>query len=211
MTKGFWTIDGEAEIEIIINRSRFIGRAFPIGDEDDALFHLEQLREEFPDASHHCYAYVLGRGSNIQRFNDDGEPGGTAGMPILQVILQQGIEDVLVVVIRYFGGIKLGAGGLVRAYSKSSAEVLQKAGKKEMTPSNQGTISVDYSLWGTLEYFLRQQGVPILDVDYQENVTVRVMTWMDWDNFSNMIIELTNGKAHCDYLDQVYHSWPERE
>ena len=211
MTKTFSTVSGEAEIEIIINRSRFIGRVYPIKDENDALVHLEQIREEFPDASHHCYAYVLGRGSNVQRFNDDGEPGGTAGMPILQVILQQGVEDVLVVVTRYFGGIKLGAGGLVRAYSKSAAEALQKAGKVEMTLSNQGSILVDYGLWGTLEYFLRQQGVPILDVDYQENVTVKIMTWMDWDNFTNMIIELTNGKVDCKYLGQIYHSWPRSE
>lgn len=208
MTKTFWTVGGQGEIEIIINRSRFIGRVFPIEDEDDALLYLEQIREKYPDATHHCYAYVLGRGSNIQRFNDDGEPGGTAGMPILQVILQQEIENVLVVVTRYFGGIKLGAGGLVRAYSKAAAEALQKAGKVEMTISNQGTISVDYGLWGNLEYFLRQQGIPILGVDYQENVTVKVITWMEWQNFANMIIELTNGKANCQFLDQVYYSWP---
>ncbi len=208
MTKTFWTVGGQGEIEIIINRSRFIGRVFPIEDEDDALLYLEQIREKYPDATHHCYAYVLGRGSNIQRFNDDGEPGGTAGMPILQVILQQEIENVLVVVTRYFGGIKLGAGGLVRAYSKAAAEALQKAGKVEMTISNQVTISVDYGLWGNLEYFLRQQGIPILGVDYQENVTVKVITWMEWQNFANMIIELTNGKANCQFLDQVYYSWP---
>ena len=111
MAKSFYTVGTEAETEIIINRSRFIGRAFPISNEEDALLLLDQVRGDFPDASHHCYAYVLGRGGNIQRFNDDGEPGGTAGMPILQVILQQEIEDVLVVVTRYFGGIKLGAGG----------------------------------------------------------------------------------------------------
>lgn len=209
MNKNFFTIGEKAEIEIIINRSRFIARAFPIADEEEALLYLEQIREEFPDATHHCYAYVLGRGSTIQRFDDDGEPGGTAGMPILQVILQQGVENVLVVVTRYFGGIKLGAGGLVRAYSKSAAEVLQKAGKKEMTLSNRGTVSVDYSLWGSLEYFLRQKGVEILDIDYKENVTVKVITQMDWKNFSNMIVELTNGKGVCKFLDKVYHSWSE--
>lgn len=92
MSKNFFTIGEKAEIEIVINRSRFIARAFPIMDEEEALLYLEQIREEFPDATHHCYAYVLGRGSTIQRFDDDGEPGGTAGMPILQVILQQGYK-----------------------------------------------------------------------------------------------------------------------
>lgn len=208
MAKSFYTVGTEAETEIIINRSRFIGRAFPINNEEDALLLLEQVRAEFPDASHHCYAYVLGRGSNIQRFNDDGEPGGTAGLPILQVILQQEIEDVLVVVTRYFGGIKLGAGGLVRAYSKSAAETLQKAGRVEMTLSNKGSLSIDYGLWGNLEYFLRQQGIPILDIEYTDHVTVRVMTWMDWGNFTNMITEITNGKAEYEYLGQVYYSWP---
>jgi uncharacterized YigZ family protein len=207
MNKKFITIGEQAETEIIINRSRFIGRAFHITEEEDALLFLEDIRQKFPDASHHCYAYVLGRGSTIQRFDDDGEPGGTAGMPILQVILQQDVEDVLVVVTRYFGGIKLGAGGLVRAYSKTAAEVLQKAGKKEMALSNRGSISVDYSLWGTLEYFLRQQGVEILDTDYQENVNVKVLTKMDWNNFTNMVVELTNGKGVCNFIDQVYHSW----
>ncbi|NLI61513.1 MAG: YigZ family protein [Clostridiales bacterium] len=211
MTKNFFTIAKQDEIEIIINRSRFIGRAFPILDEEDALLHIEEINEKYPDATHHCYAYVLGRGSTVQRFDDDGEPGGTAGMPILQVILQQGVEDVLVVVTRYFGGIKLGAGGLVRAYSKSAAEVIQKSGKKEMALSNRGSISVDYGLWGTLEYFLRQNGIAILDIDYQENVSVKVMTQMEWDNFSNMITEVTNGKCECKFLDQVYHSWPKSE
>ena len=114
----------------------------------------------------------------------------------------------MVVVTRYFGGIKLGAGGLVRAYSKSTAETLQKAGKVDMTPSNKGSISIDYGLWGTLEYFLRQQGIPILDVDYKEDVTVRIITCMDWDNFSGMITEITDGRAQYEHLGQAYYSWP---
>lgn len=205
--KTYYTIGKKAEHEIIINRSRFIGRAFPIRDEDDALLYIDQIRETFPDASHHCYAYVIGHGTNIQRFNDDGEPGGTAGMPILQVLQQQDIEDVLVVVTRYFGGVKLGAGGLVRAYSKSTAEVLEKAMKKKMTLSNKGSITIDYSLWGTLEYFLHQKGIPILEVDYKENVTLEILTWMDWDSFCGMIIELANGNVDCEYLGEIYYSW----
>ncbi|HZJ82836.1 MAG TPA: YigZ family protein [Clostridia bacterium] len=206
--KTYNTIRKKAKQEIVINRSRFIGRAFPVVDEDDALLQIEQIRGDFPDASHHCYAYVIGHGSNIQRFNDDGEPGGTAGMPILQVIQKQEIEDVLVVVTRYFGGTKLGAGGLVRAYSKSTAEVLEKAEKAQMTLSNQGTLVIDYALWGTLEYFLHEKGIPILDVDYMEKVTATIMTWMSWESFCAMMIELSNGKAVCKHSRQVYHSWP---
>lgn len=208
MMKTYYTIGKKAENEIIINRSRFIGRAFPVADEEEALLYIEKIRQEFADASHHCYAYVIGHGSNIQRFNDDGEPGGTAGMPILQVIQQQGIEDVLVVVTRYFGGVKLGAGGLVRAYSKSTAEVLEKATRREMTLSNQGTITIDYALWGTLEYFLHQKGIPILEADYKENVTIKTMTWMDWDSFCDMIVELASGNVECKLLGQIYYSWP---
>lgn len=207
MVKSYRTIARAEETEIIINRSRFIGRAYPIKDEEEVNLYLDRAREEFPDASHHCYAYVLGRSSNIQRFNDDGEPGGTAGMPILQVILQQDIEDTLVIVIRYFGGVKLGAGGLVRAYSKSAAETLSKAGKKTMTKSFKGSINLDYASWGPLEYFLNQQGIPILKTEYMDDVKVEVMTKMDWDNFSNMIKDQTSARAKTCYIGEVFHSW----
>ncbi|NLJ41746.1 MAG: YigZ family protein [Clostridiales bacterium] len=205
MADTFWTIGNGAEIEIIINRSRFIGRAFPIKDEVEVSLHLEDIRGKFPDASHHCYAYVLGRGNSVQRFNDDGEPGGTAGMPILKVILSREIEDALVVVTRYFGGVKLGAPGLVRAYSRSAAQVLKEAGKVEMALGNLGSFTIGYEFWGEMEYFLRQQGVHIRDIEYKENVTVKVMTWLEWGNFTDMIAKLTNGTGLCEFSGQEYY------
>lgn len=207
MQKTYCTLGRVAECEIIINRSRFIGQAFPIIDEEQAMEYIQQVRERFPDASHHCYAYLLGRGSNIQRFSDDGEPGGTAGMPILQVIQQQEVEDALVIVTRYFGGVKLGSGGLVRAYSKSATEVMAKSHKKTMTLSSRGIICLEYSLLGTVEHFLRQKGILMVNADYQERVTLTIMTPMDWEDFCTMIIEVCNGRVQCEHLDEVYYHW----
>ncbi|NLE06207.1 MAG: DUF3795 domain-containing protein, partial [Crenarchaeota archaeon] len=104
--------------EIIINKSKFIGTAAPVENEEEAVSFIESIRKEFKDATHNCYAYVIGENRNIQRYSDDGEPSGTAGMPILNVINQENLINVAVVVTRYFGGVLLGAGGLVRAYTK---------------------------------------------------------------------------------------------
>lgn len=211
MFKEYYIIGQESECEIIINKSKFIGRAFPIQDEKDALEKIQSIRERYPDATHHCYAYVTGENNSIQRFNDDGEPGGTAGMPILQVIQQQQIENVLVVVTRYFGGIKLGAGGLVRAYSKAASEAISKAGKYKMKLCYKGTIKLDYSHLGTIEYFLKQERIPVLNKEYLENVSIELITNMDWDRFCSLIIEKCNGKVGIGEAEEIYYPWDDRD
>lgn len=209
MRKQYISIGQETSTEIVINKSRFIADCFFAESEEEALEKIERVRQKYPDATHHCYGYDVGLDSFIQRFSDDGEPGGTAGMPILQVIQQQGVKNVLVVVTRYFGGIKLGAGGLVRAYSGAAAKVLDKAGKVCMTLSSKGLITLDYSFLGTVEHFLKQKGIPVLDATYRENVSLTVLTYQEWDDFSRSVIELCNGRITCRELGKEYYAWKE--
>ena len=119
-----------------------------------------------PNATHYCYGAVIGLDGLLQRFSDDGEPSGTAGMPILQVLLQKELKNVLVVVVRYFGGIKLGAGGLVRAYRRTATEAVNQASVVKMVLSTRAAISIDYNLLGSVEHFLHQPGILIQKIDY---------------------------------------------
>ena len=127
-TAPYKTLRQEAADEVIINKSRFIGYACPCETEDEALAFLNKIRTKHKDAPHNCYAYVSGKNSGIMRYSDDGEPGGTAGLPMMEVRKAQGVVNCCVVVTRYFGGILLGAGGLVRAYTQSAKDALDAAG-----------------------------------------------------------------------------------
>jgi len=205
--KQYRTVKQRARHEVVIQKSRFIGDAFHVSSEQEALQKLHDIKSEFSDATHHCYAYIVGQESLTQRFNDDGEPGGTAGMPILQVIQNRGLTNVLVVVTRYFGGIKLGANGLVRAYSKTAAEVLDRAGTKEMVLSPSGMVYLDYSFIGQVEYFLRQKGVHIVDMKYSDKVIIKVIVPIAWDDFCSMLKEICGGRVQFKELTPVFHSW----
>lgn len=153
---------------IVINKSKFIGYLIPVSSEDEAELYLESLKEEYPDATHHCYAYII---DGKQRANDDGEPAKTAGMPILNVLERNELNHVLGVVIRYFGGIKLGAGGLVRAYSQSMVETLSIASivYKEKAPYY--ALSFDYHHMRQLDHVLKSNGIEILVKQYDEKVS----------------------------------------
>lgn len=207
MRENYYTVKQCAEHEIVIQKSRFIGNAFPVTCEEESLERIDEIRDKFPDASHHCYAYITGRDSIVQRFSDDGEPGGTAGMPMLQVIHNRELKDVLVVVTRYFGGTKLGAGGLVRAYSKTTTEVLNKAGTARMILSSKGIICFDYTHMGSVEYFLRQKGVRLLYVEYEDKVTMTVITPIEWEEFCGYLRELCSGRIECRELEPVFCAW----
>ncbi|MBM7582709.1 putative YigZ family protein [Caldicoprobacter guelmensis] len=207
MGKEYCTIKQRARHEVVIQKSRFVGDAFYVTSEDEALERLQNVKAEFPDATHHCYAYIVGQEGLIQRFNDDGEPGGTAGMPILQVIQNRGLKNVLVVVTRYFGGIKLGANGLVRAYSRTAAEVLDRAGTKRMVLSPRGIICLDYAYIGQVEYFLRQKGVHVTQAEYTDKVTLQVVVPVGWDEFCGMLREMCGGNVEFREMTPVFHSW----
>ena len=161
-----------SEAEYTVNRSRFIGRCFPVDSEEAALCLLGDIRKKHWDATHNCFAYRIGDNA-AARFSDDGEPGGTAGKPIMDVLTGRGLTNVLCVVTRYFGGILLGAGGLVRAYSKSAAEAVAKAGVVSYLPGTVLDIPMDYSRYGALEGFIRASA-EVRNVAFAQNVVVTV-------------------------------------
>lgn len=161
-----------SEAEYTVNRSRFIGRCFPVDSEEAALCLLGDIRKKHWDATHNCFAYRIGENA-AARFSDDGEPGGTAGKPIMDVLTGRGLTNVLCVVTRYFGGILLGAGGLVRAYSKSAADAVTKAGVVSYLPGTILDIPMDYSRYGALEGFIRANA-EIRNVAFAQNVVVTV-------------------------------------
>lgn len=161
-----------SEAEYTVNRSRFIGRCFPVDSEEAALCLLGDIRKKHWDATHNCFAYRIGDNA-AARFSDDGEPGGTAGKPIMDVLTGRGLTNVLCVVTRYFGGILLGAGGLVRAYSKSAADAVTKAGVVSYLPGTILDIPMDYSRYGALEGFIRANA-EVRNVAFAQNVVVTV-------------------------------------
>lgn len=160
------TISKNIENEIIINKSRFICKLVKVYSEEDVMNALNNVKEEYKDATHYCYSYII---NNTERFNDDGEPGGTAGMPILNVLKQNELNYVLCIVIRYFGGIKLGAGGLVRAYTKSASECLNNSTLKELKIGFSIKILFDYDKVKLIDYTLNN--IDIKDKTFEDKIT----------------------------------------
>ncbi len=166
---GFYTVKASASVELVINKSRFIGQCFPIASEVEALEQLSTIRKRYWDATHNCYAYSVGHKGEIARFSDDGEPGGTAGMPMMDALRGAGVTDALCVVTRYFGGILLGTGGLVRAYSRSCAEAIRAAGIVRMAPCDMVAFQIPYAQWTLFQQEARRQGAA-LEPEYGEAV-----------------------------------------
>ena len=162
---------GEGASEYMEKKSRFLGLITPVTTEAEARARLEAVKKQEYDARHNCWAYILHSGQ--KRYSDDGEPGGTAGKPIMDVLTGRGLTNVLCVVTRYFGGILLGAGGLVRAYSKSAADAVTRAGMVSYLPGTILDIPMDYSRYGTLEGFIRANA-EVRNVAFAQNVVVTV-------------------------------------
>lgn len=192
----------ETRYEQTIKKSTFITCLKPIKSEEEARNYIEQIRKEFNDATHVCTAYVVGENNMIQRSSDNKEPAGTAGVPMLEAILKSGIENVCACVVRYFGGIKLGAGGLIRAYSSSVSLALQEAEKTETVIYQQYSITYPYELSGTLENWLRKN-TTIKDFLYDENVTCLFET--DKQDIEMTIQNMTSGKIKAEYIKDVFH------
>lgn len=169
-TISFRTVKSPSSVELVINKSRFIGQCFPIATEEEALELLSTLRKRYWDATHNCYAYSVGQKGEIARFSDDGEPGGTAGMPMMDALRGAGVTDVLCVVTRYFGGILLGTGGLVRAYSRACAEAIRAAGVVRMAPCDLVSFTVPYGQWTMFQQEARKQEAA-LSPEYGEKVS----------------------------------------
>ncbi len=205
MDKIYRTIYGYGEDETIINKSRFIGYAMPVDTEEEALEFIDKIKTKHRDATHNVYGYVLGKDSNIQRFSDDGEPSGTAGIPVLEVIKKENLRNVTVVVTRYFGGIKLGAGGLIRAYTKGAKIGLDAGIIVDMVLHTRIKIRVDYTLYGKIENYLMNEEYIVDESVFDDAVNIFVyIEDANKDNFYNIITDLTNGTAIIEDLDEEY-------
>ena len=174
MIDSYITVSGNAREEIVINKSRFIGYAAPCADEPEALAMLQRVREEHKSATHHCYAYIIGENSGIMRYSDDGEPGGTAGMPIMDVMRNRSVVNCCIVVVRYFGGVLLGTGGLVRAYTRSAQAALEEAGVARMELTSSAFAEVPYPVWDKFRYAAERLPVRIENVEYGSSVGFRL-------------------------------------
>lgn len=194
--KTYLTLCTRAEARIVRRRSTFTGTAVPVRDEEGVRGVLEELALEFPGASHHAYAWRIGRRSPREIYSDDGEPSGTAGMPLLQLLQGRELTDSLVVVTRIFGGTLLGKGGLARAYAHAGREALRCAGVCECVLHRTCEIDVPYGLWGKMEYHLRNSEHRVLDLQYAARVTVQVaVSEDDWPGFCLWVAEMSGGTA----------------
>ena len=208
--KPYRTVLRRAEDEFIINKSRFIGHAAPCSDEKQALEFIADMRQRYKDASHNCYAYVIGQNKGIMRYSDDGEPGGTAGLPMMEVLKNRDVTDLCVVVTRYFGGVLLGAGGLVRAYAQGSKAALDAAGVVVMERSARHLVEVDYSTWQRLEYFLRSAPVIIEHMEFGASVVCTLMVRKrDEEALLAEITRVTDARAETLPDGELYYPWPD--
>ena len=192
----YLSVKGECETQKVIEKSRFITTSKHIAGEEEAKDFIADIRRKFPDATHNCYAYIADSLGNFLRFFDDGEPSGTAGMPILEVIKNKKLLETAVVVTRYFGGIKLGAGGLVRAYSSSAAENLETAEKVLYETCSESEYSVDYSSVDSVMRFCAENSASLLDTLYNDDVTfIIAVKKTDEEKFNSGLINRLNGKV----------------
>lgn len=205
MLPRYLTVKTAGSHEIIIQKSRFIAHVNRAETEEDAQAFIQSIKKEHWNATHNCSAYLIGENDLIQKANDDGEPSGTAGIPMLEVLKKRGLKDSVVVVTRYFGGIKLGAGGLIRAYGRAASEGIDAVGIVERKLMNVMKIGIDYTWLGKLENELRNQKFLVKDIHYSDQVEIDVYVESEGTGqFSDLITELTNGQADISDGPQEY-------
>ena len=206
MAKDYKTVLENASDEFVEKRSRFIGYCKPVKTEQEAIDFINEKRSEHWNATHNVYAYSLREG-NIKRYSDDGEPSGTAGMPVLDVIVKNEIFDVVVVVTRYFGGVLLGTGGLVRAYSKAVQEGLAAS---TVILKQKGIIlqvTTDYTGIGKIQYIAGERSLPVLDSEYTDRVVFKLLVPVqESGSVEKAITEGTNGRARLEQDGECYYS-----
>ena len=184
------------EGEITEKKSRFIANVVPVSSEEEAEEFIESMKKKYWDARHNCYAYIIGERGEIKRFSDDGEPGGTAGKPILEVLAGEGITNAAIVVTRYFGGTLLGTGGLVRAYGAAAKEGLSASAVINKIPGMRLSITTDYTGLGKIQYLLGQRGITVLDTVYTDKVEMEALVSLkEGAAVKAEITEGTNGQA----------------
>ncbi|NLY46233.1 MAG: YigZ family protein [Tissierella sp.] len=205
MKDNYRTVFTFGEDEVIINKSRFIGYASPIDSEEEALEFIDEIKAKHRDATHNVSAYVIGENSNIQRFNDDGEPSGTAGIPALEVIKKEDLRNVVVVVTRYFGGIKLGGGGLIRAYTKGAKIGLEASTIVDMVIHRKLKIRLDYNLYGKIENHLLVNEYLVDETIFDSSVNITIcIDNEEVDEFIKTITDLCSGDLEIEQLELLH-------
>jgi uncharacterized YigZ family protein len=205
MLASYYTVKGFGEHEIVIQKSRFIAHVARTETEEQAQEFIQKIKKKHWNATHNCSAYLIGEHDQIQKANDDGEPSGTAGVPILEVLKKRKLKDTTVVVTRYFGGIKLGAGGLIRAYGKATSEGLDATGIVERKLMRIMHTTIDYTWLGKVENELRSSVYAIKDIHYLEKVEIE--TYVEegaTKAFTEWMVELTNGQGEIVKGEVVY-------
>ncbi len=194
--------------EIEEKKSRFIATVQPVHTEEEALKFLAEQKKKYWDARHNCHAFIIGKNQELQRCSDDGEPAGTAGRPMLEVLLHEDLHDVAVVVTRYFGGTLLGTGGLVRAYQKAVQEGLAASVIGEKNTGRTFAIKTDYSDYGKLEFLFREQGYELISSEFTDAVELKIVVPMDEvENMKNLITDATGGRAQIQLSDPMDYAW----
>ncbi|MGW7052405.1 YigZ family protein [Streptomyces sp. NPDC054887] len=205
MQEQYRTVARAGVHEAEINRSRFLCALAPAATEREAQDFVARVRREHPTASHNCFAYVIGADASVQKASDDGEPGGTAGVPMLQMLMRREVRYTVAVVTRYYGGVKLGAGGLIRAYGGVVGEALDAVGTIVRQRFRLVTVTVDHQRAGKLENDLRATGRAVRDVRYAEAVVIEVgLPEADVEPFRAWLADTTAGSARCEVGGEAY-------
>lgn len=201
----YFTVKGYGEHEIVIEKSRFIAQVSRAVTEEEALEFIQSVKKKHWNATHNCSAYLIGEKDQFQKANDDGEPSGTAGVPILEVLKKKHLKDTVVVVTRYFGGIKLGAGGLIRAYGKATSEGINATGIVERKLMHIMHTKIDYTRLGKVENELRSSPYAIKEIHYLERVEIETYVEEGKTNtFTEWMIDLTNGQCEISEGKLIY-------
>lgn len=208
----YQTLSKRGSDEIVIQKSRFIGYAAPCDTEEEALAFLNSIRQSHHDARHACYAYVIGSNEGIMRYSDDGEPGGTAGLPIMSVLRGRHLVNCIVVVVRYFGGILLGTGGLVRAYSECCKKAVQCAGISRMEWTCQDLCEVPYSCWDSLQHCMKTLPVRMAEARFETSVVFSLLVRkQDHDKTIDVLQRVTNRQLVWLPESEYFAGWPVSE
>lgn len=186
-------------------KSRFIATLHPVSSEDEAIEFINRLKKQYWDARHNCSAYIIGTDNPIERSSDDGEPSRTAGLPMLEVLKGAGLRNVCLVVTRYFGGVLLGTGGLIRAYQAAAKDAIDHADILTSKEMNRVTFTLDYTSYGKLQYIASGEGLTIENTDFADNVCVTMLLSDEQnDMLTKKITEITSGTCAIDNLGKVW-------
>ncbi|MBB3112939.1 putative YigZ family protein [Paenibacillus phyllosphaerae] len=205
MLNRYKTLRMQGQKEIVIKKSRFIGYGKPVQSEEEAIAFIEEIKKLNWNATHNCSAYMIGERDEIQKQSDDGEPSGTAGKPILEVIKNQGLKNVVIVVTRYFGGIMLGAGGLIRAYTDGAVAATEAAEGIVQVLHREVIVDVDYTWYGKLENELHGRGVRVGGTEFTDRVVVTCLPEApEAEKFAAWMTDLTQGQAVITLGEEKY-------